>query len=452
MDSTARIAIILLAGLGVFSRSDAAERPNVVLIISDDQAWTDYGFMDHPVIQTPNLDRLANTSVCYPKGYVPDSLCRPSLVTIVTGLYPHQHGVVGNDPPPPTGFKAEEKQKFRGTPDYLAIRNQYLTHIDRHDTLADLLGNVGYKSHQSGKWWEGHYSRGGFTAGMTHGDRKRGGRHGDNGLKIGRNGMKPVFDFIDDQVAADEPFFVYYAPFLPHTPHNPPARLLKKYTAEGRPVSIAKYYAMCDWFDETCGQLIDKVDDAGVADNTIFLYVCDNGWITREDSSRYAPRSKRSQYEGGTRTPIMVKAPGVAPRMVTDATASSIDLVPTTLAAVGLDVPADLPGVNLLDESAVQSREAIFGEIFEHDIRHMTDPVPSLRFRWVIADGWKLIVPHQLVEPDAEVELFRLDVDPHEAKNLANSHPERVQQLTQKLNAWWTPKLATVAALDTKND
>ena len=74
----------------------------------------------------------------------------------------------------------------------------------------------GYGSHQSGKWWQGHYSRGGFTHGMTHGDPKRGGRHGDEGLKIGREGLQPIFDLIDDD--GDKPFFVWYAPFLPHKP------------------------------------------------------------------------------------------------------------------------------------------------------------------------------------------------------------------------------------------
>lgn len=430
---------------------EAADRPNVVLIISDDQAWTDYGFMGHPTIETPHLDRLANESVCYRRGYVPDSLCRPSLVTIVTGLYPHQHKVVGNDPPPPPGVSSAKKAKMFGDPRYLPIRNKYLEHIDQLDTMADLLGEAGYVSHQSGKWWEGHYSRGGFDEGMTHGDRTKGGRHGDNGLKIGRNGMQPVFGFIDRQVAAEKPFFIYYAPFLPHTPHNPPERLLKKYTAEGRPVSIAKYYAMCEWFDETCGQLIDKVDDVGQTDNTVFLYVCDNGWITREDSSRYAPRSKRSQYEGGTRTPIMVKAPGVKAIMDDSLTASSIDLLPTALAAAGLNVPSNLPGVNLLDRKAVKERDAIFGEIFEHDIQHMSDPVPSLRFRWVIADGWKLIVPYAPNEPDAIVELFNLQADPFEKTNLAEQNEQRVSELKAKLDQWWTPKLGEIAQAGRSN-
>src|SRR5690606_28723902 len=81
----------------------AAERPNIVLIISDDHAWTDYGFMGHPHIKTPHLDRLASESLTLRRGYVPSSLCCPSLASIITGLYPHQHKVTSNDPPPLSG-------------------------------------------------------------------------------------------------------------------------------------------------------------------------------------------------------------------------------------------------------------------------------------------------------------------------------------------------------------
>ena len=77
----------------------ADQPPNIVSIISDDQAWTDYGFMGHAAIQTPHLDRLASESMVYTRGYVPASLCRPSLATMMTGLHPHQHGITGNDPP-----------------------------------------------------------------------------------------------------------------------------------------------------------------------------------------------------------------------------------------------------------------------------------------------------------------------------------------------------------------
>ena len=430
------IAALLLTAL--------AAPPNVVLIISDDQAWTDYGFMGHPAIETPHLDRLAATSVCYPRGYVPDSLCRPSLVTIVTGHYPHRHGIVGNDPPVPEGLWSGKGPKPYRNPAYVSIRDRYVDKVDRLDTMADMLGRLGYASHQSGKWWEGHFSRGGFTEGMTHGDRTRGGRHGDEGLTIGREGMDPVFDFIDRQVAAEKPFHVYYAPFLPHSPHNPPERLLAKYRRPNRPLPITKYYAMCDWFDETCGQLLDKLDSAGVADNTVVLYVCDNGWIQRPDSPKFAARSKRSPYEGGIRTPIMVRAPGVQPR-VDQTPVSSIDLVPTMLAAIGEPVPDDLPGVNLLDESAVDEREAIFGEIFEHDVQDMDDPVASLRRRWVVAGGWKLIVPYEPRLSKESIELFHLELDPQEATELSADRPEKVAELQALLDAWWSPEPLTAS-------
>ncbi|MDP7108216.1 MAG: sulfatase-like hydrolase/transferase, partial [Roseibacillus sp.] len=163
---------------------------------------------------------------------------------------------------------------------------------------------------------------------------------------------------------------------MPHTPHNPPARLLNKYKGKTPHLPVAKYWAMCEWFDETVGELVDYLDEKKLAENTIVLYVTDNGWINRTDRSAYALRSKRSQYEGGVRTPIMIRWPGhVTPRRDEMHLASSIDLVPTVLAATGLEKTGAMQGVNLLDADAVAKRKAIFGEILEHDIQHMTDPV-----------------------------------------------------------------------------
>src|SRR5205814_493504 len=92
------ILALTVAFLGM-QRSAIAAPPNVVILLSDDQGWTDYGFMGHPHIQTPHLDRLATQSVVFTRGYTPTSLCRPSLMTIISGQYPHQHLVTGNDPP-----------------------------------------------------------------------------------------------------------------------------------------------------------------------------------------------------------------------------------------------------------------------------------------------------------------------------------------------------------------
>ena len=439
--------------------------PNIVLIISDDQAWSDYSFMGHSAIETPSLDKLAAQSLTFTRGYVPDSLCRPSLTTIITGMYPHQTNIVGNDPPVPPQLGAIRAREARGHPAYLKVRNEYLAQMDHLPALPRLLAQEGYVSHQSGKWWEGHYSRAGFTHGMTHGDRTRGGRAGDGGLLIGRerqpnvvgagdaailkflaNGdrperiagsMEPIYDFIDQAQEANKPFFVWYAPLLPHTPHTPPQRLLDKYIAKTESIRLARYWAMCERFDETVGQLVDHIDQRGLGENTIVLYVADNGWIQPPDRGGYGPRSKREPHEGGIRTPIMVRWRGkVAPRTDTQNLASSIDLAPTILKASGLPVPAAMTGVDLLDQNAVDQREEIFGEIFEHDIVDAHRPLESLRFRWVIQGDWKLIAPNAPREPEAIVELYNLKSDPHELNNLADQHPKRVAQLMDKLDGW----------------
>ena len=409
---------ILCTTILIFVRSACAAPPNVVIILSDDQAWTDYGFMGHPEIKTPCLDRLASESACFAKGYVPSSLCRPSLASLITGLYPHQHKIVGNDPP-------------KGTD-----RAEMLRHIHRLPTLPKWLGEKGYVSFQSGKWWEGTPAEGGFTAGMTHGAPQKGGRHGDDGLKIGREGMQPVFDFLDN--TDGKPFFLWYAPMLPHTPHNPPARLLAKYQKPETPLRIAKYYAMCEWFDETCGQLLDHLDQKKLSQNTIVVYVCDNGWIQLPDSNQFAPKSKRSPYDGGLRTPILVRWPDhISPQRL-ETPVSSIDVVPTILSAVGITPHDPLPGLDLARIAAAggkTDRNSLFGATFDHDVADIDQPAASLQYRWCRHENWKLILPHDASQLP---ELYDLSDDPREENNLAAAKPMLVEQLRQQIDAWWS--------------
>ena len=232
---------IVVTAVCLFVTTALAGPPNVVMIIGDDQAWTDYGFMGHRHIATPHLDKLASQSIVYPHGYVPNSLCRASLATMITGLYPHQHTITSNDPPLPAGLTQGAAMK---DPRYLAERAKMVAGFEKVQNLAKLLGANGYVSHQSGKWWEGNACRcGGFTEGMTHGDAAKGGRHGDEGLKIGREGLKAVTDFVDKSKADQKPFYVWYAPIMPHQPHNPPARLFEKYKGKHESPSY------CDCFD-----------------------------------------------------------------------------------------------------------------------------------------------------------------------------------------------------------
>lgn len=439
--------VLCLLGLFLAARSlSAADLPNILYILSDDQAWTDYGFMGHETIQTPHLDKLAAQSATFPRGYVPTSLCRPSLATLITGLYPHQHKVSGNDPV----FMAQRGTPRYKSPEYRRLNERLISNLQQHPMLPGLLAKQGYVSFQSGKWWEGDSGRGGFTAGMTHGDVERGGRHGDAGLDIGRDGMQPIFDFIDS--AGDKPWFVWYAPFLPHTPHNPPQRILKKYAAPGKSEHVAKYQAMCEWFDETCGQLLTHLDEQGLSENTLVVYVTDNGWIQNPDAPRYAPKSKRSPYDGGIRTPILLRWTGrIEPARYDDALISSIDLPPTILAAAGLEPTPEMPGLNLLEVCRNQGRtgrEQIFGEIFDHDIANVDVPAESLQYRWCIDGDWKLILPAkeelQAATGDGvvrkSVELYNLEQDPFEEHNRAQQHPEIVQRLTRAINEWWPGK------------
>lgn len=425
------------------SSTNNTSPPNIVVILSDDHAWNDYGFMGHKVVNTPALDKLAAEGVTFKRGYVPTSLCRPSLATIATGLYANQHGITGNNPSTtlPDGKEGAEYKKQLG---------EIINKIDAVETLPELLKQKGYLSFQAGKWWEGSYSRGGFDEGMTRGFPHPGGRHGDAGLKIGREGLQPVFNFIDKTTAQKKPFFVWYAPMMPHTPHTPPARILKKYQGKGIPDSIAKYYAMIEWFDETNGQLIDYLEKKGVKENTLIVYVSDNGWITNPSlADRFLPKSKQSPGESGVRTPIMFSLPSQLVPQMRPELASSIDIVPTVLGAAGIAVPKELPGLNLFDTLKAQQpieRDTIFGEGFAHDMDDINNPESTLMYRWVIEGPWKLILSydgknvsyqeyHKVDQTGPR--LFNVLEDEHEKVNLASKHPELVDRLSKKLTAWY---------------
>jgi uncharacterized sulfatase len=402
--------------------------PNVVLIISDDHGWADYGFMGHPHVRTPNLDRLASEGLTFTRGYVPSSLCCPSLATIITGLFPHQHKITGNDPPQPAGMP--NRVFFRSAP-FAEGREAMSRHLEAVPTLPSLLGERGYLSLQTGKWWQGDYSRGGFTHGMT-----RGQRHGDDGLEIGRATMEPIGAFLDEAKEEGRPFLLWYAPFLPHMPHNPPARLLEHYRGLA-PDPVARYWAMVEWFDETCGRLLDQLEERGLAEDTIVLYVADNGWTQDPDGPGFI-RSKRSPYDAGLRTPIIVRWPGTIEPSTSDELASSVDLAPTILAAAGLDAPAELPGLDLRDGAALADRDAVFGACYEHTIIDLDEPAPNLRERWMVRGDWKLILPTDRSDLDGP-ELYDLAADPAERNNLADDQPDRVEQMTKALDAWWDP-------------
>ena len=412
--------------------------PNVLLIISDDQAYGDFGFMGHPHIQTPNIDRLADQSLTFTRGYVAAPLCSPSLASIASGLYPYQHKITGNDP----SFEFEED---RYSSEWLVERQPHFDSLltqfySRTTPLPERLEARGYSSFQTGKWWLGPPERAGFDRGMTHADPERGGRHGDEGLTIGREGLEPAYQFMDSAIRDDDPFFLWYAPYLPHFPHNPPDSLLQKYTDRAPTEAVARYWAMCDWFDQTVGELLAYLQDEGIEENTLVVFIVDNGWVQDPTNpGRYEEGSKRAPYEDGIRTPIMVRWPGhVAPRKDSTTFVSAIDLVPTILQAADIQPADDLPGLNLMDSSALAEREYLFAEDYAHDIPSVEDPTQGLQHSVVLRAPWKLIVPDSTNRPEADPELFHLFEDPEETQNRIEDHPEVRNELQNRLRNWRT--------------
>lgn len=442
----------------------AQRSPNVVFILSDDQAYTDFGFMGHPVVRTPYIDRLAGQSARYTCGYVPSSVCRPSLATLLTGLYPHEHGVYFNHPPP--GFAALGRMT---ADDYYGARAAAETPFQRLPTLPRILAEHGYRSFQAGKHWEGHYRTAGFTDGMTLGRASDapafGNRtladgsvvahgNGDAGLVIGRTTMEPIEPFLD--ACGDGPFLLWYAPFLPHTPHDAPQKYVDLYRDDPRvPEHFVPYYANCTRFDDTVGELVGSIQRRGLARRTIFVLVVDNGWEPKPAAGKRSEypvntRSKRSPFELGLRTPILIRWDGHVQPATLDTPVSTVDLVPTLLEAVGLgEEAAGLPGVSMLPSAvgkAPLEKRPIFGEIYPGDATALGRPSGDVAYRWVREGRYKLIVPHLR---DGKVwrryvvktSLFDVAEDPREEHDLSAdpAHAERIERMRRLLDEWWTP-------------
>lgn len=443
-----------------------ADRPNIVLIISDDHAYRDFGFMGNTQVHTPHLDRLAKQSAFFPNGYVPSSVCSPSLATLLTGRYPHQHGIHFNHPPP--GNRAFNQMNDRT--EYERVRERSFKLIQSQDTLPRWLARRGYASLQTGKFWEGHYRNAGFTEGMTvfrpvPGQMFGGNRrlangvlaahgNGDWGLKIGRETMQPIFDFVDTH-AGKRPFFIWYAPYLPHQPHDSPQKYFDRYRNKPDvPAHFVPYYAAISQFDDTVGELVGYIERKGLIENTLFVFVVDNGWTPskRRHTSvknffHHTKQSKRSPFEDGLRTPILFRWTNHITPARHDLLCSSVDIVSTLLYLTGQASRAEpLPGINLLDATArkAHTNRTVQGAIYPGDASTLRNPARDVAYRWIRQGQHKLIVPHgkapwgnYLKSPS----LFNLKLDPGEQTNLFHepAHQPIARRLKQQLDAWWNP-------------
>jgi arylsulfatase A-like enzyme len=433
-------------------------KPNVVIITADDLIWTDYSMTGSNYGITPNLQKLANSGAFFPRGYVPTPWSRSSLMTLITGRYAHEHGITVDE-------KVEWSGAYMGKP-------SAMTTINRHDPLPRLLGKAGYLSFQSGRWFEGTPA----SAGFTHGTVKEG-EHSYDKPGIGEDAIKACTDFMDTAQKNGKPFFLWYSPGLPGFNYNVradkfggkliPERLKMnqkfilgngmddnyfQFQAPMARQDITQYYALVEWFDEHCGQLIDHLEKKGLLENTLIVVQSANGWVSSRRRGSYVSRTKGSPYDGGVRSPVIYSWPAKIKPVVSDDLVSSMDVVPTILAATGTKPPRkSLSGTNLLPlmEGKVSLDDrALFGESYDRSKGDSKNPEEYLLKRWVIQGQYKLILTYDgkgsysggKDKMTTAPELFDLLKDPYEKTNLYGKLPKVAGSLRKKLDGWYPLK------------
>jgi uncharacterized sulfatase len=255
--------------------------------------------------------------------------------------------------------------------------------------------------------------------------------------------MKPLFDFIDTR--GDQPFFVWFAPKLPHTPFDAPERFREAYASE--PPGTAGYYANIARFDELLGELLDHLEARDLTRATLVVFVCDNGWEVvphmteiRQRVVGGGTRGKFSLYELGVRTPVLFRWPGrISAGGRSDAFVSLVDVMPTLLDYAGIPVPADLPGRSVrpvIEGRADGVRDAIIGTM-------------TLAFRGATADekravhgGGEFIRTRHWYYltylDEGRHELYDMDSDPDQRHDVSAAHPQVVDHLRQQIRRWKT--------------
>lgn len=431
--------------------------PNVVLVIGDDHGYPYFGFTGSEHVRTPNLDLMASEGAVFHMGHVTDNHCRPSLQTLVTGLYPLQYSVRA-DSLLARYRRTDAAYVQASATGRIRLETRFRDHAMQHfTTLPELLADAGYASFQGGKWWEYSYVNGGFTEGMTEGwqpdERGRPGWFrqlmGGSGLSLARQSLQPVFDFIDRN--AERPFFLWYAPTLPHTPLNPPFTHYKFYAGTSLSASAKEYYGNCTWFDAGVGSLLDYLHEKGLRQRTIMIYVNDNGWEQppyaeyKNDPELYAnggEKGKLSLHDLAFRTPIIFHWPGrITPRTLEHDLVSTVDLVPTILDYAGLEVPAHLPGRSLrpvIEGDARSGREHLIGRTTV--IRDKNDVMGRH------AEGYYLRTTRwHYFEVDGRAELYDMQSDPSATINVVAEHTELASRFREAIRSW---EKETLSSLD----
>lgn len=446
MKPTFLFACLILLGAPVVA-AQTPRPPNIVLIFADDLGWRDVGYNGTDFYETPNIDRLAKEGMVFNRGYAAAGNCAPSRACMLSGQYTPRHHVyaVGSTDRGPKAL-----QRMIPVPNKSGLSPDQVT-------IAEALKSAGYATGIFGKW---HLSgpdgalpaAQGFDVVFDSGTKSRGKATDDP--KGVYTLTKLAGDFMEKN--KDKPFFCY----VPH--HAIHSGL------EARPATLARFekkaagkqhanplYAACLYdFDDAVGQLLKKIADLGLEQNTLVVFTSDNGG-TQQSSQEPLRGNKGSYYEGGVREPFIVRWPGVTkPGSSTDVPVINIDFYPTFLAAAGAKVPEGkvLDGVSLLPllkGEGKLSRDAIYWHFpgyLDNPVIRGRDPVFRTRPVTAMTTGdWKLLLYHEEWQLDGgaaklatnnAVELYNLREDPGERSDLSVTNPQKRDELLAMMQSW----------------
>lgn len=432
-----RVLLIVVFAISRVTSLTAAEQPNILLILTDDQGYWDTGISGNPDIETPNMDRLAREGVQFSRFYS-SPVCAPTRAGLMTGRYYLRTGLYN------TRFGGDTLGKDE-------------------ITVAQLLKKIGYTTGIFGKWHLGKYH--GYQPNQRGFDEFLGHYHGHierysfpdqiyhNGKPVEARGYvtdlftDAAMDFIEASQKKKEKFFCYLAYNAPHSPFlldtshfdQPEGdKILEKYLKKGLAMRDARIYSLVERIDINLGRLFEKVDQLGMREDTVVLFMSDNGGVSRHFKAGIKG-NKASTYEGGVRSPLFVRWPGHFPSGgVVEAQASHVDLLPTFCELAGAPVPQD----RAIDgKSLVPLLESGKGKSHHEYVYHTWDRYfPNPDRRWSVSDQrWKLVgLFGPKTEPSpSKWRLFDLEKDPGETKNLLTSEPKQAKRLRREFVRWF---------------
>lgn len=421
------------ATVPVFSEKD--QTPNLILVITDDQGYGDLSFHKNPYIRTPHLDRLAEESLVHNQFYV-SPVCAPTRASLLTGRYNYRTGVVDT---------------------YLGRAMMYPDEV----TLAELLRDAGYKTGIFGKWHLGdNYPMRAMDQGFQESLVHRGGGIGQpsdppgnsyfdpvlmkNGTDVRANGYCTDIFFLAAEEfignSRNRPFFAYIATNAPHTPLQVSEAYVEPYRRLGLEETTARVYGMISNIDDNLGRLLSRLDGWGLRENTILIFMTDNG----HQQPRYSAGlrgQKTSVFEGGIRVPFFVRWPSRLKPRKTDLIAAHIDLVPTLLEACRVSVPEDihLDGISLMpfweSEEAGWPDRRLYFQAHRGDVPELgrSCAIRSQRFKLIQPEGWKSGPGPE----DPKWMLFDIQQDPGEQMDISSRNPQLVREMRSAYNQWF---------------